>query len=219
MASTTKKDEGAKSEGSSSSIMNRSQSPTIGQGYESQGQSQMQGGGAEQQFQIERAIDQTKENVRRSIEEARREIPQYAQSVTDYHQQAMDSAQEITNNYLDSQKKIINSTQEAWTNYFETVFWWMSPRKMAEMYTQAVSNFADNTVSASRIWNKTWLANMDASKVYLGRAQEASKDVSRINVNTAMTFERTADQIRRTGSESDRFSSTSSERERSRRSL
>ena len=155
------------------------------------------------QFQVNRAIDQTKENVRRSIEEARREIPQYAQSVTDYHQQAMDSAEEIADNYLDSQKHIINSTQETWTNYFETAYWWMSPRKMAEMYTQAVSNLADNAVSASRIWNKTVIANMDASKAYLERAKEMSRDVSRINVNTAMTFERAANQIRRTGSDTE----------------
>jgi len=149
----------------------------------------------QQRYQIDRAIDQTRENVRRSIEEARREIPEYAQSVTDYHQQAMDSAEEITDNYLDSQKQIINSAQESWTNYMETVYWWMSPRKMAEMYAQAVSNLADNTVAASRIWNKTVLANMDASKVYLGRTREASKDISRINVNTARTFERTSSQI------------------------
>lgn len=158
---------------------------------------------AEQQFQVNQAIDQTKENVKRSIEEARREIPQYAQSVTDYHQHAMDSAEEMTSNYLDSQKQIINSTQETWTNYFETVYWWMSPRKMAEMYTQAVSNFADNAISAGRIWNKTVLANVDASKAYFNRAKEASKDASRISANTARTFERTASQIRRSSRESE----------------
>lgn len=145
---------------------------------------------------IDRAIDHTKNNVRRSIEEARREIPEYAQSVTDYHQQAMDSAQEITNNYLDSQKDIINSIESTWTSYLETVYWWLSPRKLAEMYAQAVSSIADNSVSASRIWNKVTLANMDASKAYLYRTREASKDISRINVNTARTFERTSSQIR-----------------------
>jgi hypothetical protein len=150
----------------------------------------------QQHYQVNRAIDQTKDNVRRSIEEVRKEIPEYAQSVTDYHQQAMDSAEEITESYLDSQKEIINSTQETWTNYLDTVYWWMSPRKMAEMYTQTVSNFADNSVSASRIWNKAVLANMDASKAFLGRTREASRDFSRINVNNARTFERTSSQIR-----------------------
>jgi flagellar biosynthesis/type III secretory pathway protein FliH len=182
---TTKKDE-AKSEGGSS--MNRPRTAAGGE-YETRSAQQIR---EAQQFQVTKAIDQTKEDVRRSIEEAKREIPQYAQSVTDYHQQAMDSAEEIADNYLESQKQIINSTQDTWTNYFETVYWWMSPRKVAEMYSQAVSNLADNAVSASRIWNKTVVGNMDASKAYFVRAREASSDLSRINTNTARTFERTA---------------------------
>lgn len=169
--------------------------------YEQQSEVEAQ----KQRFQVSRVIDQTKESVRRSIEEARREIPQYAQSITDYHQQAMDSAEEITDNYLNSQKQIISSTQETWTNYLETAYWWMSPRKVAEMYTQAVSNFADNAVSATRILNKTVLANVDASKVYFNRAKEASRDVSRINVNTARAFEQTASQMQHTSGESDRY--------------
>lgn len=164
-----------------------------GSDYQSQQQQQFQ---EEQHLQVNRAIDQTKENVKRSIEEVRREIPEYAQSVTDYHQQAMDSTEEITDNYLDSQKQIINSTQETWTNYLETVYWWMSPRKLAEMYTQTVSNLADNAVSTSRIWNKTMLANMDASKAYLRRAREASREAGKINTNMAKTFESTSNKIR-----------------------
>ena len=144
-------------------------------------------------YQVNQSIDQTKASVRRSIEEARREIPAYAQSVSDYHQQAMDSAQEIADNYLDSQRDIVNSVQHTWTEYIETVYWWLSPRKLADMYTQAVSNLADNAVSSARIMNKSILANMDASKAYLGRARESARDVARINTNTARTFERITD--------------------------
>lgn len=124
----------------------------------------------------------------------------------------MDSAQEITNNYLDSQKDIINSIESTWTSYLETVYWWLSPRKLAEMYAQAVSSIADNSVSASRIWNKVTLANMDASKAYLYRTREASKDISRINVNTARTFERTSSQIRDGNNSSSDNNVSSSER-------
>jgi hypothetical protein len=149
----------------------------------------------EPQAQVNRSIDQTKESVRKSIEEARREIPEYAQSVTDFHQQAMDSTQDIADNYLDSQREIINSIQSTWTNYMETVFWWLSPRKMSEMYSQTVSNYADNAVAGGRIWNKAMLANMDASKAYLRRAREASKDASKVSINTVRTFEKTSSQI------------------------
>src|SRR5919202_2592600 len=140
-----KKDE-SKTEGNTMTTSTRSTFET------GSNQSQQQQFQDEERYHVNRSIDETKSNVRRSIEEARREIPAYAQSLTDYHQQAMDSAQEITENYLDSQREIINSTQESWTNYFDTVFWWASPRKLAEMYTRAVTNFADNVVSTSKIW-------------------------------------------------------------------
>ena len=66
---------------------------------------------------------------------------------------------------------------------------------MAEMYAQTLSNFADNAISADRTWIKTMLANMDSSKAFLRRAREASKDVSRVNINTAQAFERTSSEI------------------------
>lgn len=149
----------------------------------------------EEHNRVNRSIDETKANVRRSIEEARREIPAYTQSITDYQQQAMDSAQEITDNYLNSQKEIINTVQSTWSNYLDTVFWWLSPRRLSEIYAQSVSSFADNAFSGTRLWNRAILANVDASKAYLGRAREASSDVSRINTNIARTFERTTGQI------------------------
>jgi hypothetical protein len=194
-----KKDE-SKTEGNTMTASTRSTFET------GSNQSQQQQFQDEERYHVNRSIDETKSNVRRSIEEARREIPAYAQSLTDYHQQAMDSAQEITENYLDSQKEIINTSQSAWTHYMDTVFWWLSPRKLSEMYAQSVSNFADNAISGTRIWNKTVLANMDASKAYLGRAREASKDISRINTNTARTFEQTAGQMSQGGGQQQQYS-------------
>ena len=143
---------------------------------------------------------QTKENIRRSIDKARREIPAYAQGLTDYHQHAMDSEEETSDIYLDWQRAIINSSQETWTNYLDTTYgWWMSPRKLAEIYTRAVSNFAENCVSASRIWNETMMAAVDASKAYLVRTKEASADIARINANTARTIGRISRQMRSYG--------------------
>ena len=183
-----RKDE-SKSDSNTTTAATRSTFDTSGNNPQQQFQ-------AEERYHVNRSIDETKANVRRSIDEARREIPAYAQSLTDYHQQAMDSTQEITDNYLDSQREIINSTQQTWTNYLDTVYWWMSPRKLSEIYTRAVSNFADNSVSASKIWNETAMATMDASKAYLVRTKEASRDLSRINGNTARTIGRTSSQMR-----------------------
>ena len=203
MAATKKDDLKNENTSSSSPAISTATKTSASTTFTSRGGSDYQKSTAASQehFQVNEAIDQTKENIRRSIDEAKREIPQYAQSVTEYHRQAMDSAEAITDNYLDSQREIINSTQQTWTNYLDTVYWWMSPRKLAEMYTRAVSNFADNSVSASRIWNETLMATMDASKAYIVRTKEASKDISRITANTARTI-MTASTKMRNGSSS-----------------
>ena len=63
------------------------------------------------------------------------------------------------------------------------------------MYAQPLSTFADKAISAGGTWIKTMLANMDSSKAFLRRAREASRDVSRVNINNAQAFERTSSEI------------------------
>lgn len=108
----------------------------------------------EQQHQaINRALDETKDNIRKTTDEARSQIPRYTQSVKTYQEQTIQAAREIADNYLDSQKEIINSFQSAWIPQLENankVFWsnWMSPRQATELYANMVSSFANNMIAA-----------------------------------------------------------------------
>src|SRR5919202_2790249 len=61
-----------------------------------------------------RSIDETKDNIRRAIEEVRRETPRYSQTITDFQNEAADATQEIAGNFLESQKEVINSLESAW---------------------------------------------------------------------------------------------------------
>lgn len=54
-------------------------------------------------------------NIHQALEEVRKETPRYSQAITDFQVQAVDATHEITHNFLDSQKEIINSIQSAWT--------------------------------------------------------------------------------------------------------
>ncbi len=56
-----------------------------------------------------RSIDETKDNIHRSIEESRRETPRYSQTVTDFQNETADASVEIADNFLESQKEVINS--------------------------------------------------------------------------------------------------------------
>ncbi|MGN6630166.1 MAG: hypothetical protein ACTHKJ_09895, partial [Candidatus Nitrosocosmicus sp.] len=106
---------------------------------------------------VNRALDQTKDNINRSIEESRNQIPQYNSIVNSYQEQALQTAREISENFIESQKTIINSIQSAWMpfsqNYNTTVNSWISPETAANAYSRFVSTVADNTVTALKTTN------------------------------------------------------------------
>ena len=81
---------------------------------------------SEQRHSIDRVLDETRDNIRRTIEEARKEIPRRTQAFNDYQEHSLQTAREITDRYLESQKEIIKSFQLTWTPYVENsygVFW------------------------------------------------------------------------------------------------
>src|SRR3954465_15094782 len=70
---------------------------------------------------VNRALDQTKDNINRSIEESRNQIPHYNNIVNSYQEQTLQAVKEITENYIESQKAIINSFQSAWRPYQQSL--------------------------------------------------------------------------------------------------
>jgi gas vesicle protein len=160
----------------------------------------------QQQYAINRALDGTKDSIRRSIDEARSQIPRHTQSVNDYQEQTIQAAREIADNFLESQKEIINSLQAAWVPYAESMYerfyaYCMSPRRMTEAYTRMVSSFADNINSAIRAANNMVFTNMDALKTSIQQARDNARELSRIGVNAAKTFEQTSRDTSRQGTD------------------
>ena len=147
----------------------------------------------EQHHAIDRALDTTKDNIRKTTDEARRDIPRYTQAVNDYQEQTIQAAREIADSYLESQKEIINSFQSAWSPYAETLFRtnWMSPKSITELYANLIGNFANNMIAATRLTHNIIFANMEAFKTSIQQAKDNTKELSRIGVNTAKTFEQT----------------------------
>jgi hypothetical protein len=153
----------------------------------------------QQHHAINGALDETKDNIRKTTDEARNQIPRYTQTVNDYQEQTIQAAREIADNYLESQKEIINSFQSAWSPYADNLFrtTWMSPRNIAELYANMVSSFANNMIAATRLTNNIIFANMDAFKTSIQQAKDNTKELSRIGVNTAKTFEQQQQQTYR----------------------
>jgi hypothetical protein len=162
---------------------------------------------------VNRSLDQTKDNINRSIDESRKQIPQYNNIVNSYQEQALQATKEITENYIESQKSIINSFHSAWSpyqqNFNNKVNTCMSPDAAANAYSRFVSNVADNTVTYLRTTNNLVFAGLDAYKTTMQNAKENTKQILDINTKTAQTFEQNSRELARAAQDANsRFNSS-----------
>jgi vacuolar-type H+-ATPase subunit H len=148
----------------------------------------------QQQQAINKAFDETKNNIRRATDEARKDIPHYTQIVNEYQEETIQAARQMADNYLESQREIINSFQSALVPQIEATNRpdksnWTSPRNVNEHYARLVSAFADNTIAVTKLVNSAMFANLDAFKRSVQNARDNVKEFSRIGVNSSKTFE------------------------------
>ena len=151
----------------------------------------------EQQQSINKALDETKDNIRKTTDEARKDIPHYTQAVNEYLEETIQAARQMADNYLESQREIINSMQSALLPQIEAANRvvtsnWTSPRHVTEHYARLVSAFADNTIAVTKLVNNAMFANLEAFKTSVQTARDNVKEFSRIGVNSAKTFEQVA---------------------------
>ena len=148
---------------------------------------------------VNRSLDQTKDNINRSIDESRKQIPRFNDIVNNYQEQNLQAVKEITENYIESQKSIINSFQSAWRpfnqNVNTTVNAWNSPDAAANAYSRLVSTCADNAVTYLRTTNNIIFSNMESMKSVMQHAKDNSKQMFNQNVNVAKTFEQNTREV------------------------
>jgi hypothetical protein len=148
---------------------------------------------------INRSFDETKDNIKKSIDESRKQIPRINDIVNSYQEESLQTAKEISEEYIDSQKQVVNSLQSAWRPYNEIynglVTNFYSPDAAMRAYTTFVSNVADNTVSAMRLSNNVIFSTLDTWKPALQQTKDFARHISNTGVNTARVFEQNSRQI------------------------
>ena len=137
----------------------------------------------EQEQAITKALDESKDNIKKTTNEARREIPRYTDVISDYQENTIQAIREVADTYIESQKDIIVNSFQLWSN------WMISPRQIAEDYSNAVSNLADNAISATRLTNNAISANLQAFNTSVQTAKENVKEFSKMSGNTIKTFQ------------------------------
>ncbi|MFL6359689.1 MAG: hypothetical protein ACJ72V_10165, partial [Nitrososphaeraceae archaeon] len=82
----------------------------------------------EQEQAVTKALDESKDNIKKTTNEARREIPRFTDAITDYQENTVQAIREIADTYIESQKDVIVNSFQLWSN------WMISPRQVAEDY-------------------------------------------------------------------------------------
>ncbi len=147
-----------------------------------------------QQSTVNRALDESRDNIRTSIDEARKQIPHYTQTFNEYQEQTIEAAREMADNYIESQREIINLMKSALLPQIDAANRvvtsnWTSPRHVTEYCARLASVFADNIIVVTKLVNNAMFANLEAFKRSVQTARDNVKEFSRIGVNNAKTFE------------------------------
>jgi hypothetical protein len=155
----------------------------------------------EQQQAVNKALNETKDEIKVAAREVSKGIPQYTQMLGDIQEETIKTTREIADNYIESQKEIISIYQSVWTPYLENAnsrfwnYWWISPKGFAETYGTVVNSFADNVVSATRLTNNAISTNMGLASTVLQQTKDNSKEFSRLGVNAARILNEASNEI------------------------
>jgi vacuolar-type H+-ATPase subunit H len=138
---------------------------------------------------LHQSLDETKKNIQKSLDESRNQIPRYAKTISDAQEQTIQATKEISDNYIEYQKEAINTLQSifspfknannsSWDNqdYF---------KKVPELYSKIINNYAENTIALSRMFNDLVFANIDSFKNISNNVREYSKHFSEIGKRNA----------------------------------
>ena len=197
--SSTKKDQTESSAGSTKSGPSTT-TTTSASASSFQNQQQQQQAQRLQQS-TERMLDETKQNIQNSIEEARNQIPRYNQAIYNYQEQVLAATGEIATNYIDTQNAIIHAFNASVAPYFENIqntyrqYYSINPQNVQELYSQTISNIANNSVTAVRVVNNTIFTNFDLLKTSWQQATDNVKEISRVTSNTARAFEQSNKEV------------------------
>jgi hypothetical protein len=156
----------------------------------------------EQQEAINRTFDQTRNNIKRTVNEAQKDISNYAQQAINLQEKAFEITRDIADDYIESQKEIINSFNHSiWTPYIENVVnrtsglsGVFSPSR-AEVYGNTFTNIVDNFVTATRLANKTIFANAELINTSLQQTRNNVREFSKIGVNAAKNIHQTTNEF------------------------
>ena len=135
----------------------------------------------QQQDAVNKTLDNTLHNIRRSTDEARREIPQYTQRITEYQEKTIQTVKDISSDFIEAQKQVVNSFQSqldrsgVWNVY--------NPERIAENNAVIVNNFTSYLLNTSNLINNALASNMRVYNTELEQTRDNLKNLKKKNTD------------------------------------
>ena len=169
----------------------------------------------ERQVLMNKALDETRDNIKKTANEAKKDIATYAEQFTTLQERAIDTARDIAEGYIELQREIINSfNQFVWTSpYTENAEnrttiaipeMFSLPRN--EVYTNTIrivqvytSTVVDNYITTTRLANKAVFTHAELINTSLQQVGNNAREYSRIGINAAKNFHEAANEVAKIG--------------------
>ena len=110
----------------------------------------------QQQDVINKTLDNTLHNVKRTTDEATREIPRYSQRIAEYQEQTIQTIRDIASDCIEAQKQVIGSFQsqvDRNSGNNNGVWDWFNPQRIAENHCSNVNNFTSYLLNTANLVN------------------------------------------------------------------
>ena len=144
----------------------------------------------QQQEAINKTLDNTLNNVKRTTDEATREIPRYSQRIAEYQEQTIKTIRDIASDCIEAQKQVIASFQsqvDRNSGNNNGVWDWFNPQKIAENYAVMVNNFTSYLLNSANLVNNALASNMRVYNTALEQTRDNVKAFTKTNTNFIQT--------------------------------
>jgi hypothetical protein len=143
------------------------------------------------------AFDEAKDSTQKAAKDVKKEVPRYTEAINNYQEKMLEVAREITEDYIDSQKEIINSfRQSKWVSRLrENTNEVRQPNLLSlawitEVSTKMTSTYMDNMIAELRLLNNMLSVNTEIYKTSLQQIKDNLSMFSKIAVDNARIFDK-----------------------------
>jgi hypothetical protein len=123
-------------------------------------------------------LDESKDNIRQAIKETIAEIPRFTKIVQDFQETAMETAKEISDAFIESQRQVISSLQLIPSRDISASIWsyWTFQPIIADMYLSMFRITVDTAIATNRLAKNLIFTNLEAARALMPQSQTNSQD-------------------------------------------